>query len=543
MNKENKNKTLDWIIKIILIIVIIFLLIHNCTLMKKNKEYENNPSGNTDTIEIVCDNNRCKPKEIESLVFLEKTISIGKGEVLNLIVTVKPSELADSKLVWKSSNTNIVTVDSDGIIKGINTGKATITAISENGKIATCEVEVVDGAIGVKKIELIADKVSINEGSITQISTLIEPKNATNRELVWTSSDSKIATVNSKGVVKGIKKGTATITVKTKDGKVVASIIITVNANIPKVESISFSQNNISIKKDATLGLTIIVKPNNVDLKDFTWKSSNPNIVTVDSNGVIKGLNVGETTITVTSSNGKTATCTVNVTTDDIDVQEITLKPADRIIGVDNTTQIIAEIKPQNATNRELVWTSSDDKIATVDSNGVVKGIKNGVVTITAKTKDGKVVATTTITIDDSINIEELNVYDNDHTPVTWNGTNDLKIFGSDGIIAPEDTGSYQFDLKNGTKFVLKYNINFIENNPYNINLKFKLKKNDTYLIDHYVSASELNVSDILLNSNQNDKYYLEWKWVSSNNDTLVGKNINSNYELKIEVKAESTND
>ena len=543
MNKENKNKTLDWIIKIILIVVIIFLLIHNCTLMKKNKEYENNPSGNTDTIEIVCDNNRCKPKEIESLVFLEKTISIGKGEVLNLIVTVKPSELADSKLVWKSSNTNIVTVDSDGIIKGINTGKATITAISENGKIATCEVEVVDGAIGVKKIELIADKVSINEGSITQISTLIEPKNATNRELVWTSSDSKIAMVNSKGVVKGIKKGTATITVKTKNGKVVASIIITVNAYIPKVESISFSQNNISIKKDDTLGLTIIVKPNNVDLKDFTWKSSNPNIVTVDSNGVIKGLNVGETTITVTSSNGKTATCTVNVTTDDIDVKEITLRPIDRIMGVDNTTQIIAEIKPQNATNRELVWTSSDDKIATVDSNGVVKGIKNGVVTITAKTKDGKVVATTTITIDDNINIEELNVYDNDHTPVTWNGTNDLKIFGSDGIIAPENTGSYQFDLKNGTKFVLKYNINFIENNPYNINLKFKLKKNDTYLIDHYVSASELNVSDILLNSNQNDKYYLEWKWVSSDNDTLVGKNINSNYELKIEVKAESTND
>ena len=543
MNKENKNKTLDWIIKIILIVVIIFLLIHNCTLMKKNKEYENNPSGNTDTIEIVCDNNRCKPKKIESLVFLEKTISIGKGEVLNLIVTVKPSELADSKLVWKSSNTNIVTVDSDGIIKGINTGKATITAISENGKIATCEVEVVDGAIGVKKIELIADKVSINEGSITQISTLIEPKNATNRELVWTSSDSKIAMVNSKGVVKGIKKGTATITVKTKNGKVVASIIITVNAYIPKVESISFSQNNISIKKDDTLGLTIIVKPNNVDLKDFTWKSSNPNIVTVDSNGVIKGLNVGETTITVTSSNGKTATCTVNVTTDDIDVKEITLRPIDRIMGVDNTTQIIAEIKPQNATNRELVWTSSDDKIATVDSNGVVKGIKNGVVTITAKTKDGKVVATTTITIDDNINIEELNVYDNDHTPVTWNGTNDLKIFGSDGIIAPENTGSYQFDLKNGTKFVLKYNINFIENNPYNINLKFKLKKNDTYLIDHYVSASELNVSDILLNSNQNDKYYLEWKWVSSDNDTLVGKNINSNYELKIEVKAESTND
>ncbi len=547
MKKEDRNKTLDWIIKIILVIIIIFLLIHNCTLIKKNKEYENGhgPGGNIDIIEIVCDNNGCQPiaKEIESLTFLENKINIGKGEVLNLIVTIKPSELANSKLTWKSSNTNVVTVDSNGIIKGVNIGKATITVMSDNGKTATCEVEVVSDRVDVKKIELIADKVTINEGSITQISTLIEPKNATNRDLIWTSSDSKIATVNSKGVVKGIKEGTAAITAKTKDGKVVASIIITVNACPPKIESLDFSEKEISVKKDDSLGLTVIVNPSKLASSEFSWKSSDTNIVTVDSKGVIKGVGVGTATITVTSSNGKTATCTVYVTTDDIDVQEIILTPVNKIIGEDMTTQVTAEIKPQNATNRELVWTSSDDTIASVDSNGVVKGIKNGVVTITATTKDGKVVASTTITVDDSINDEELNVYDNDHTPVTWNGTNDLKIFGNDGIIAPESTGIYQFAVKNGTKYNLKYNINFIETNLYHINLKYKLKKNDTYLIDHYVSASELNISDMLLNNNQNDTYYLEWKWISSDNDTQIGKNINSNYELKIEVKAESTND
>ena len=545
MKKINNNKTLDWIIKIILIIVIIFLLIHNCTLMKKNKEYENNPGGKTDTIEIVCDNDKCKPvaKEIESLVFLEKTISIGKGEAINLIVTIKLSELADSKLVWTSSNPNVVTVDSNGIVKGINVGKATITAKSENGKTATCEVEVVSDVINVKKIELVADKVTINEGSITQISTLIEPKNATNRALIWTSSDSKIASVDSKGVVKGIKKGSVTITAKTKDGTVVASIIITVNASLPKIEKISFSQDNIGIKKGDTFGLTVIVDPSNLSLSGFTWKSSDTNIVTVDSNGVIKGVNAGTATITVTSSNGKTATCTITVTEKDVDVQEIILTPVDSTISGNKTTQVVAEIKPQNATNRELVWTSSDDSIATVDANGVVRGIKNGVVTITAKTKDGKVVASTTITIDDSINEEKLNVYDDDHTPLTWNGTNDLKIFGDGGVIAPESSGTYQFAIKNSTKYNLKYDINFIETNLYHINMKYKLKKNDTYLIDHYVSASELNITEMILNNNQNDNYSIEWKWVSSDNDTQVGRNANSNYGLKIEVKAESTND
>ena len=69
--------------------------------------------------------------------------------------------------------------------------------------------------------------------------------------------------------------------------------------------------------------------------------------------------------------------------------------------------------------------------------------------------------------------------------------------------------------------------------------MKYKLKKNDTYLVDHYVSFDELNVSNQILNSKTNDTFYLEWKWISSDNDTEVG-NIQANYALKIEVKAES---
>ena len=73
--------------------------------------------------------------------------------------------------------------------------------------------------------------------------------------------------------------------------------------------------------------------------------------------------------------------------------------------------------------------------------------------------------------------------------------------------------------------------------------MKYKLKKNDTYIVDHYVSASELNVNDMLLNINENDTYYLEWKWISSSNDTSIGENPEANYSLKIEVEAEGIND
>ena len=131
---------------------------------------------------------------------------------------------------------------------------------------------------------------------------------------------------------------------------------------------------------------------------------------------------------------------------------------------------------------------------------------------------------------------------------ITWKGTSEVKIFTNsmyklEDRIAPESSNTYQFVVKNSTNYNIKYQIRFIENNPYSINMKYKLKKNDTYLIEEYVSASELNLSDAFLNSSENDTYYLDWKWISSDNDTEIGANRDSFYGLRIEVKAESTNE
>lgn len=150
---------------------------------------------------------------------------------------------------------------------------------------------------------------------------------------------------------------------------------------------------------------------------------------------------------------------------------------------------------------------------------------------------------------DDDENVEEefeeFSVRDKN---VKWNGVTDAKIFTNsmyelEDRIAPESSNTYQFVVKNSTNFNLKYSIEFIENNQYNINMKYKLKKNDTYLIDQYVSADELDIFDVLLDSNTNDTYYLEWKWISSSNDTEIGINTDSKYGLKIEIKAESVNE
>ena len=152
---------------------------------------------------------------------------------------------------------------------------------------------------------------------------------------------------------------------------------------------------------------------------------------------------------------------------------------------------------------------------------------------------------TDTPDIPEEFESEELIVRDKN---VTWSDITEAKIFSSSMYefgdkIAPESFNTYKFAVKNGTYYNLKYEIKFIESNPYNINMKYKLKKNDTYIVDHYVSADELNISDMLLDARTSDTYYLEWKWISSSNDTEIGSNLNSTYDLQIQVNAESYDD
>lgn len=142
--------------------------------------------------------------------------------------------------------------------------------------------------------------------------------------------------------------------------------------------------------------------------------------------------------------------------------------------------------------------------------------------------------------------------YVSDNTIIKWNDETDLAIFEDsaniakvNGKIAPESYGTYKFEVNNGTKYNLKYKISFTETNQYGMNIKYKLKKGDTYIIDHYVNYDELNLDNLTLNTSSSDIYYLEWKWVGDDddNDTQIGTNAKSNdikYGLKIHVEAES---
>ncbi len=155
------------------------------------------------------------------------------------------------------------------------------------------------------------DKASVNIGSTVTLTATVLPSDATYKSVTWSSSDTAVATVSSKGVVKGKKAGTAKITVTTVDGRKTATCVVTVNP--VKVKSVSL-KSKATVIKGKTIKLEPVITPENATNKSVTWKSSKKSVATVDKNGKVKGKKAGKATITVTTKDGKKkATCTVTV--------------------------------------------------------------------------------------------------------------------------------------------------------------------------------------------------------------------------------------
>lgn len=126
-----------------------------------------------------------------------------------------------------------------------------------------------------------------------------------------------------------------------------------------------------------------------------------------------------------------------------------------------------------------------------------------------------------------------------------WNSKR-LRIFTNQAyqytsMIAPNLSNSYDFVIKNNSKYDLYVDIYMEEDNPFNINMKYKLRGNNNYLVgskDKYVDVSKLSQRNILIKANSSKEYSLDWKWIDSDNDTEIGENINSNYKLSINIGA-----
>ena len=158
----------------------------------------------------------------------KSSASISIGNTLELIATITPSNAANKDVTWTSSNKKIATVDKEGKVKGIKKGTAAITVTTADGKkTASCKVTVTE-VVKVKSVKLNKKGVSLKKGKTFKLKATINPEDATNKDVTWKSSNKKIVKVGKNGKIKALKKGTATITVTTKDGKKKTTCKVTV---------------------------------------------------------------------------------------------------------------------------------------------------------------------------------------------------------------------------------------------------------------------------------------------------------------------------
>ena len=277
--------------------------------------------------------------------------------------------------------------------------------------------------VAVTGVTLDKETVTIKEGETATLKATVLPENATNKNVTWSSSNENIATV-ANGVVTGIAEGTTTITVKTQDGSFEDTCEVTVEKvqlePIPvAVTGVTLDKETVTIKEGETATLKATVLPENATNKNVTWSSSNENIATV-ANGVVTGIAEGTTTITVKTQDGSFEDiCQVIVekNVSIIKVSGVKLDKTSLDMQVGEKINLVATIQPLDATEKDVIWSSSNEQVAKISENGIIEALKEGTTTITVKTKDGSFTATCEITVVTKTNSDDDIYTENEKQP------------------------------------------------------------------------------------------------------------------------------
>ena len=254
--------------------------------------------------------------------------------------------------------------------------------------------------VKVESVSLSKTTLSIEEGGEQTITVTVSPSNATNKKYTLTSSDPNILTVDENGKVKALKSGEATITVTSTDGNKTASCKVTVTPKVIPIESINLENTELSLEEGSDFTLTYTITPDNATFKSIIWSTSDSTIVAIDEKGKLTAVGVGNATIKASTEDGsKTATCEIIVTPKVIHVENISLDQAELYLVEGREATITYSLTPDDATDKSIIWSSSDSSIVAVDENGKLSAVASGDVTITATTADGSKTATCKVNV------------------------------------------------------------------------------------------------------------------------------------------------
>lgn len=367
---------------------------------------------------------------VTSIALDKSELELKVGEIYDFKVTHNPPEAKTPTYDWSVSSGDIARIDQSGHFEAINVGDTYVTVVTTDivdpvtGERFTQKCKVTVKPIEAEGIKLDKSELTLDPSKKETLTCTITPENTTNKNVYWKSSDDKVVAVQSKegnsnqAELTATGAGEAIITVYlTNNSKMAATCKVKVNP--AKVEGISFSEKEKTVMQGESFNLSLVFTPSYATNKNATYSSSDENIATVDNNGNVKTVHVGECVIKAKSEDGGfEAECKVIVKP--IPLESISFEESGYAIEDGGTLQLELKYYPENASNKDVTWSSSNTNVATVDKNGVVKGINKGNATITATSTDGGHTASCSVKIADISNF--MYVYFSSSSIVNING-------------------------------------------------------------------------------------------------------------------------
>lgn len=315
-------------------------------------------------------------------------------------VITPDGEGVNRKVIWSSSAPDVATVNENGLVTFLKPGVATIIAKTEDAGLSgnlidTCEFHIEEPVTG---LTLDFSSVRLDLGETFRVTAVITPDDATNKVLKWISSDTGVVSVNENGLLTAVGSGVATVICQSVDSGINALCNVTVNQ---PVTHIKLSNSSMTVRKGQVFWLNATCYPENALNKEVAWSSDDTSIATVDKDGKVTTLKPGNCVIKATSQDsGVSEKCILTVLQP---VTGITLDRSDETILVGESFVLVPTVMPEDADNKNVIYTSNDTSVATVDEHGVVTGVSGGRTVIIAQTEERGLVASCMVTVQEYV--------------------------------------------------------------------------------------------------------------------------------------------
>lgn len=329
-----------------------------------------NSAGQTDRVYITV-----LPLKVSSIVLNSNDVQLHAGESYALSAAISPIEATDKSISWSSSDAGIVAVDANGNIKAVKVGEATITATANDGSgvSAICHVAVVPTPVE-NLVLSYSGAPTLKSGETLSITATIEPDDATDKTVTWTSSNESVAAV-SNGVVIAQSVGEAVITAKA--GDVSRTVNITVVPTL--IESIMFSNTGVNLEVGQTHQMYAYIAPDSSTNKNLAWSSNNTSVMTVDGNGLITAVALGEAEVKATTTDGTNLSATCPIWVNPTVSQSVQIVyDGSTTLKVGDTAQLSALVLPGNATDKSVTWQVQNANILNVTPDGLLTAVGLG---------------------------------------------------------------------------------------------------------------------------------------------------------------------